>query len=55
MAFEGQSRIGIRHALPVVDNLYGSPSGINHNDMYGFSSGINGILYQLFDDAGRPL
>ena len=55
MTFESQTGIRLTHALPVIDDLDRSPSGIlnKHIDMPG--TGIDGILHQLLDDGSRTL
>ena len=55
VTLERQSGISLRHSLAIVDDLYGSTSGINDDHMDGRRPGINGILYQLLDHRGRAL
>ena len=55
MPFEGESRIRLRHALPIIDDLYGSPSGIHHHDMDGLGTGIDRIFHQFLDDGSWSL
>ena len=55
MALEGQSGIGFRHAVAIVDDLDGGASGIDHDDMDIPCTGVDSILHQFLDDRSRPL
>ena len=55
MAFEGQTRISLRHTASVVDDLYRGSSRINNQDTYSLCTGIHSVLDQLLDDRSRSL
>ena len=55
MALKGQTRVGGRHTLSVVDDLDGRAPGIQHDDADVAGTGVHGVLHQLLDDGSRAL
>ena len=55
MTLKSQTGISLRHAATIVNDLYGRTASIDHNDLNMMGTGINGILYQFFNDGGRTL
>ena len=55
MALKGETRIGVRHSLSVVDHLDGCLSRIHHKHVDAAGSGVNGVLHQFLDDRRGAL
>ena len=50
MSFEGQSGIGFRHALTIVDHLHARFTGVGHNHLDARCAGVNRILNEFLDE-----
>ena len=55
MTLKGQPGIGLRHAMSVVNDLYGGAARINDDDADALCAGIDGVLHQFLDDRSRSL
>ena len=55
VTLKSEPRIGLRHTLTIVDDLYGSASCVCYHHIYMGSPSIHCVLHQFLDDGGRTL
>ena len=55
MAFESQARVGLGHALTVINDLDTGFAGIDHVDLHRRGTGVDCVLNQFLYHRGRPL
>ena len=55
MTFERQAGICLTHSLAVIDHLNAGLAGVHDDHFHTGGTGIDGILYQFFDDRCRTL
>ena len=55
VAFKGQTRVGLAHPHPIVDDLDECASGVLEDDLDVSCLSVNGILHQFLDDTGGAL
>ena len=55
VAFKGQTRVGLAHPHPIVDDLDERAPGILEDDLDMCCLSVNGVLHQFLDDTGRAL
>ena len=55
MALKGEARIGLRHALTVVDDLDGRAARVDHQHVNACGTGVDGVFHQFLDNRRRAL